>query len=272
MLNQQLELAADLNNEGVRLLLEENQAVASIQVLRRAIVVIQNCFRTIVSAENSAVPLTAENSAVPLTASSTAASSAETMHSHLEMSPPASSCSPIRECSLPPFLQQCEARIPNLCGKEQYFVYDRPFLIASNWDTLTPCPSPTECSIIVDVIGCHILFNYALVWHQQAKNTGSESSVRQAGLLYENLLHMLNSSGGHRYSLSVAALMCLVCNNRADLHYELCEYKESGVCFDIVLNLLHELHGLEHYLQAPELSRMVWNIAHLEPPSMASAA
>jgi hypothetical protein len=261
-MDQQLQLAAELNNEGVRLMLEENQTLVSIQVLHQAIAVIQTCVLSSGAAENSIGPLTAASTAA----------SAETNHPRREVSTPASCCSPIHDCSVPPFLQQSDARIPYLQDSEHYFVYDRPFLIASNWATLTPCPSPMECDIMLDMIGCHILFNYALVWHQQAKKSGSASSIRQAGLLYENLLHLLNSCGGHRYSLPVTALMCLVCNNRADLHYELCEYKESGVCFDIVLNLLHELQGLEHYLYATELSRIVWNIAHLEPPTMASAA
>jgi hypothetical protein len=284
----ELQQAADLNNEGVQLLLEENEIMASIWTFHRALGSLQDGVvgpdnaRTLLARECPAMPQQESTplSSPPVTGPTTALSSVASLLSSSCGGTIHSQCS--NGCFLPPFLQQCQAKPPTMPGvammadmDEQHFVYDRPFLIASN--LIDAIGLASTCSpdlyALGEVIGWHVLFNCALAWQLHARVTGLTASMQQAAHLYEALLHMLNSRGrDQRYASSATALTCLILNNRAQLHHEHCEYQESSLCMDIVLSILHETNGLEHYLHERELARLVWNVVHIQPPTMAGAA
>jgi hypothetical protein len=223
-----LATAALLNNEGVRLLQEDN-VLEAMRAFQQALTVLQDCSRPHVVAVASAV------------ATSTGC------------------------CWLPLFISQSPQKLLDV-PNGNYFLYNRPFLLTPE---LFP-PLYDDC--LVDLIGCHVLFNFALAWQQHATMTEFETSLRRTSELYDILLQISSRRVSVQFDKTFAALTCLVFNNLAHLHQELCQYSESGMCIDIMLNVLHETQGLEDYLQPQELSSMVWNAAHIQPPAAASAA
>jgi hypothetical protein len=125
----------------------------------------------------------------------------------------------------------------------------------------------------INVLDAHILFNYALAWHHHAMKAESVKASLHSGHLYEMVLNatIIHENNWHNHT-AYASLCCLVLNNLATLHYNLFQYKESKVCFHIVHILLHDLHGLESYLQRDELAGLLWNTYNHHPPALASAA
>jgi hypothetical protein len=228
-----LSTASLLNNEGVRLL-QEGNVLAAMRSFQQALTVIQDCSR-------------------PLDVANTDAAAAAAVATSIG-------------CNwLPLFISQSPQKLLDV-PSGSYFLYNRPFL-------LTPDLFPAHCDdCLVDLVGCHVLFNFALAWQQHATMTEFETSVRRTSELYDILLQISSRRVSLQFDKAFTALTCLVFNNLAHLHQELCQYSESGMCIDIMLNVLHDTQGLEDYLQPRELSGMVWNAAHIQPPDAASAA
>jgi hypothetical protein len=125
----------------------------------------------------------------------------------------------------------------------------------------------------INVMDAHILFNFALSWHHHSMKVECVNAALHSGHLYEMVLNAtIIYENNWRNHTAYAALCCLVLNNLATLHYNLLHYKESKVCFHIVHILLHDLNGLESYLQREELAGMLWNTYNNQPPALASAA
>jgi hypothetical protein len=94
-----------------------------------------------------------------------------------------------------------------------------------------------------------------------------------SGNLYEMVLNVRNKREDYWCNETAhASLWCLVLNNLASLYYHLLQYEECKVCFHIVRVLLHDLNGLESYLQRQEFAGLLWNTCNYQPPAVASAA
>lgn len=167
--------------------------------------------------------------------------------------------------SLPFCVRQCHLKLRGL-QNGVFYVYDRPFLIATG---LTPSTQEDYDAIIL-LFSTHILFNFALAWHQLGAISGRARSLRRAGELYEFILKILRSSANN--DTAYAVLKCLVLNNLAHIHYERCQYEESKSCIDSMFALALKTDCLESYIHKVEISEILLNIIHVRPPTIARAA
>jgi hypothetical protein len=125
----------------------------------------------------------------------------------------------------------------------------------------------------VCVMDAHILFNCALSWHHHAITIECVKSSLLSVHRYEMVLDVRNKNEDYWCNeTAYASLFCLVLNNLASLHYHLFQYEECKVCFHIVRILLHDLNGLESYLQRQEFVGLMWNTCNYQPPTVASSA
>ena len=175
--------------------------------------------------------------------------------------------STVKSCNLPFCVRQCRLKLRGL-QNGLFYVYDRPFLIATN---LTPSTQEDHDAIIL-LFSTHILFNFALAWHQLGAISGRGPPLRRAGELYEFILKILRSSASNNNDTAYAVLKCLVLNNLAHIHYERCQYEESKSCMDGMFALALKTECLESYLQPVEISEILLNIIHVRPPTIARAA
>lgn len=144
---------------------------------------------------------------------------------------------------------------------EQSFVYNRPLLI--------------EEIIMIDdldstlaLLSAAILFNLALCCHQIGR-AGQEKALKRASVLYRMSLQLLQNCEANECT-SVICLLAL--NNRAQIHYELCDYSQSGHCLKQVSKIMHDDIRLHETLNAADLEGLLLNVMLQDPPSAARAA
>jgi hypothetical protein len=253
--------ACTLSNDGVALL-QQSDLGGSIRLFQQALTVLQEC---VILGDGCCHDDTSDPSMTVQPPPSTHSVTTPTASSH-----PRPSCG----AWLPSFIEQSSQNLSNISpssGGSGYFLYNRPFFIVPEMLPTSSQSQPYD-NATVDLVGCHVLFNFALAWQQHAEMLGCDSSSRHTNDLYDILLQIAHQRNDLRYAQAFTALSCLVFNNLAHLHHEQCCYKESSMCIDIMLTMLRDTQGLDDYLHPQELSSMVWNAVHNQPPTMASAA
>lgn len=150
------------------------------------------------------------------------------------------------------------------------YIYGRPILLEE--------PSQAhnlEC--VLSFYSASILFNLALACHHVGITNGRESALNRATLLYKmsiQLLHNCQTSTGSSSELGTApaVLSLLALNNRAQIHYETCDYVQSSTCLSQMSRILHNSDFLYGALPEDDVEGLLLNVMLLETPSAAHAA
>jgi hypothetical protein len=133
-------------------------------------------------------------------------------------------------------LGQSHSVVPDLQAKH-FFVYNHAITIME--PTVPKCNDET-----ISQLSSAVMFNWALVFHREGM-LGSEGSLKKASLLYARCLQILSLSAAVQSKQPTTVLAFLALNNRAQIHYELCDYSESCSCMTHVTRILETAPNLE---------------------------
>jgi hypothetical protein len=227
---------ASLNNEGVSLLLSGENA-RSISVFQNALIILKQA-ATLAEESPSGAPT-----------GFVEAADSESLNA---MSP----------------LQKSNLALPNMQSDSNY-IYNQPFLLADNFAAHGSMES------MLPFYSAVLLFNIALACHQQGL-LGKESSLKRASHLYRMSLHLLENFSHRTTAATTAAIAVLTVatlNNKAQVQFELCDYKHSHHCLLALSKLLCDVRPIIHgELNTTVLEEIILNSMLLDPPSAAHAA
>jgi hypothetical protein len=158
-------------------------------------------------------------------------------------------------------LCQSTLTIPGLQGMHCY-VYDHGILItdATNGD------SDEMLSLYSGIV----LFNLALASHREGR-VGSEKSLKKATMLYGMALQLLTSSPMPN-DISASILILLALNNKAQIHFDHCQYGESSACLTQISAIMGDVHALHSALYQKDFEGILLNVMLLRAPTAAQAA
>jgi hypothetical protein len=154
----------------------------------------------------------------------------------------------VHETTLP--LDNIHSRSPR---DDAIFMYQHPLMFPIDMHIA----SPDDYEWAMHMVQCGILFNLALSSHLLALGPTSDAAALAAPLefaleLYRSVLEGMDwdcSQSIMNISMSNALWQCLILNNLAHLHHELCELDHCSYCLDCVRELLVHancLDELEH--------------------------
>jgi hypothetical protein len=142
------------------------------------------------------------------------------------------------------------------------YVYDHGIIIT---DT-----SNGESEEMLALYTAIVLFNWALTSHRQGI-LGSETSSKKASLLY-SLAEKLLSRCTILENTPTTILTLLALNNKAQIHYDQCEYVQSVDCMKAILEIMGSVQGLYSTLGNDDLEGILLNVILLNEPTAAQAA
>jgi hypothetical protein len=143
------------------------------------------------------------------------------------------------------------------------YVYKHGIMISGNVD------EETEATISVYI--AIVLFNLALASHCQGTALGRDALLKKASVLYSLVVQLLNRCTMPEYA-STTILTLLALNNKAQIHYDQCEYAESVSCMKSVSEIMGHIPGLHSALNSDDLEGLMLNVMLLWRPSGAQAA
>ena len=144
---------------------------------------------------------------------------------------------------------------------DQSFVYNKPLVIEE-------IEAVDDIDSTLALLSAAILFNLALCCHQIGR-AGQEKALKRASVLYRMSLQLLQNCDANECT-TVICLLAL--NNRAQIHYELCDYSQSGHCLKQISKIMHDDMNLHESLNASDLEGLLLNVMLQDPPSAARAA
>jgi hypothetical protein len=157
----------------------------------------------------------------------------------------------------------CESTstVPGLEGIEFYF-YDHGIMFINTAIQESEYMLPLYCAIV--------LFNLALASHREGR-LGREKSLKKAALLYSVTVQLLTRSDmPPEPSATILALLAL--NNKAQIHYNQCEYIQSGDCLKVISKIMDSVHDLHSTLNPKDIEGLLLNVMLLSEPTAAQAA
>jgi hypothetical protein len=161
-----------------------------------------------------------------------------------------------------PFFES-PAALPGL-GDTEFYLYDHGIHMITN----TTNGESEEMLSLYSVI---VLFNLALVFHHDGR-LGREQSLKTAALLYGMVVQLLARSTMPD-DISATILTLLALNNKAQIHYDQCEYIQSIDCMIIVADIiLDSAQGLRSALNPKDVEGLMMNIILMNVPAAAPAA
>jgi hypothetical protein len=165
--------------------------------------------------------------------------------------------------------QQMQVRVPfkespkDICDSaNQYcFVYNRPLFLET-------VANRAELETLLPIYSSVVIFNLAMAYHQSA--CYERKSMKRASMLYKMCAQLLQTST--LQSLATTTLLLLALNNRAQIHYDECDYVQSRNCFDMLSQILSKNQDVTMILSETVVQGMILNTMLLEPPMAAQAA
>jgi hypothetical protein len=182
---------------------------------------------------------------------------------HDAESPPTSCCDMDQSCddaSLP----FCESA-STVSGLQdlQCYVYNHGIMISNNVNRGTE--EMISLSIAI------VLFNLALASHCEGTALGRDKQLKKASVLYGLTVQLL-SRCEMPVDASTTILTLLALNNKAQIHYEQCEYVQSVDCMQNISTIMGGCRGLHSALSHEDLEGLQLNVMLLSTPSAAQAA
>jgi hypothetical protein len=115
------------------------------------------------------------------------------------------------------------------------------------------------------------LFNLALAFHSQGTALGRERFLKRASLLYGLAMQLLTRCILPK-DKSTTILTLLALNNKAQIHYDQCEYVQSIDCMKNVSKIMGSGGGLASTLRHEDVWGLLFNVMVLSTPAAAHAA
>jgi hypothetical protein len=144
-----------------------------------------------------------------------------------------------------------------------YYVYDHGIMISDNINGDT-----TEET--VSLYMAIVLFNLALASHSDGMAFGREKSLMKASVLYSLVTQLLSTLA--MQDTSTAILILLALNNKAQIHYDQCDYVQSIDCMLQMSKIVGSVRGLHSALHHKDLEEILLNVMILSTPTAAQAA
>jgi hypothetical protein len=162
--------------------------------------------------------------------------------------------------SLP--LSESTSTVAGLQGLHCY-VYDHGIMIPDNVNGDTDEATSLYIAIV--------LFNSALASHSEGTALGREKSLMKASVLY-GLVAQLLVTCTMSEDTSTTILVLLALNNKAQIHYDQCEYVHSVDCMKQIWKIMATVRGLHSVLNHKDIAGLMLNGVLLSTPTAAQAA
>jgi hypothetical protein len=161
-----------------------------------------------------------------------------------------------------PFFES-PAALPGLEDTE-FYIYDHGIRMITN-------TTNGESEEMLSLYSAIVLFNLALAFHHDG-SLGREQSLKTAALVYGMTVQLLARSNMPD-DISATILTLLALNNKAQIHYDQCEYIQSIDCMLIVSEIiLDSADGLRSALNPKDVEGLMLNIILMNAPTAAPAA
>ena len=160
------------------------------------------------------------------------------------------------EAALP--IYESRLTVPGLHGVP-YYVYNQGIMITQTTDE--------ESQELTSAI---VLFNMALTCHHEGR-LGLETSLKNASLFYSMTVQILNGSlvPGN---VPAATLTLLALNNKAQIHYDQCEYIQCDDCLKELPRILGSVQDIHSTLSQEDMEGLLLNVMFMKMPTGAQAA
>jgi tetratricopeptide (TPR) repeat protein len=152
--------------------------------------------------------------------------------------------------------------VPALQGLPCY-VYDHGIMISDNANADTG----ETLSLYIAIV----LFNSALAYHSEGTALGREKSRMKACMLYGLVVKFL-TRWTMLEEMSTTIMTLLALNNKAQIHYDQCEYVHSADCIKQISIIMGSVRGLHSALNHEDINGLVLNAMLLSKPTAAHAA
>jgi hypothetical protein len=143
------------------------------------------------------------------------------------------------------------------------YVYNHGIMISDNVNGDTD--EATSLYIAV------VLFNSALASHSEGTALGQEKSLMKASMLYSLAAQYLTTWTMLEDTFTTI-LILLALNNKAQIHYDQCEYVQSVDCMKQILKIMGSVRGLHSVLSHKDIDGLMLNGMLLSAPTAAQAA
>jgi hypothetical protein len=157
----------------------------------------------------------------------------------------------------------CESRltVPGLQGVPCY-VYNHGIMIDRTTDEAS--------GEMLSLYSAIVLFNMALTCHHEGR-LGRETSLKRASLFYSMTVQILN---GNIVPGDVSAniLTLLALNNKAQIHYDQCEYMQCDDCLKELPRILGSVQAIHSTLSQEDIKGLLLNVMLMNTPTAAQAA
>jgi hypothetical protein len=161
-----------------------------------------------------------------------------------------------------PLFYESISTVPGLQGME-FYCYDHGIMIA---DT-----TKDESEEILSLYSAIVFFNLALVSHRGEGRLRRDKSLKKAALLY-GLSAQLLEGPTIPDDMSASILTLFALNNKAQIHYEQCEYIQSVDCMEEISEIMSGVDGLDSNLNTNDIKGLMLNVMLLNVPTAAQAA
>jgi hypothetical protein len=174
------------------------------------------------------------------------------------------SCHGLNQANEVAALPICESSltVPGLQGTPCY-VYDHGIMIAR---ATNEEPSDEMLSLYSAIV----LFNMALTCHHEGR-LGREPSLKRASLFY-NMTAQILSGNAVPDDVSATILTLLALNNKAQIHYDQCEYIQCADCLKEVPRIMGTVQAVHSALSQEDIKGLLLNVMLLNTPTAAQAA
>jgi hypothetical protein len=158
----------------------------------------------------------------------------------------------------------CESplTVPGLQGMP-YYVYDHGMMISrtSNEETSEE---------MLSLYSAVVLFNMALACHYEGR-LGRDLSLKRASMVYNMTLKILNGNVAPD-DTSATILTLLALNNKAQIHYDQCEYIQCVDCLEEVPIIMGSGEAVHSTLSQKDIQGLLLNVVLMGAPTTAQAA
>jgi hypothetical protein len=145
-----------------------------------------------------------------------------------------------------------------------YYVYDHGIMISGNDNGDT---TDESLSLYIAIL----LFNLALTSHSEGMALGRDKSLKKASVLYGLVAQLLATCTiPEDTSTSIVTLLAL--NNKAQIHYDQCDYVQSNDCMKQISKIMASVRGLHSVLNIKDIEGLMINGMLLSTPTTAQAA
>jgi hypothetical protein len=156
---------------------------------------------------------------------------------------------------------QSALAIPGLQGTQCY-VYDHGIIITNTTNG--------DSDKMISLYSAIVLFNLALASHSEGR-LGSDKSLKKAAVFYGMTLKLLASSPMPD-DISATILILLAFNNKAQIHHDQCQYRESSECLTEISKIMGSVYTLQSALNPKDYEGILLNVMLLNTPTAAQAA